>query len=210
MTTSLDRPPHIRRAILRSAAAAIGQRRYAGATIPSIAEAARVSKNDVPLNFKNKTWLFEEVGWHEAELMVAPILHLRRSVRKVDAAAPWLGRRFRVFLDKRPEWPLLLLELLVERIRRTEPIEAQLDPESLKADRLISAHRLVREEFAVAVDTIVDRLDVPTDYAGARIATPLSWALFGLALERTLNPDEMTAAAFEDLVASTVKALLRM
>jgi hypothetical protein len=81
---------------------------------------------------------------------------------------------------------------------------------SAVAQRLISAHRVVREELAVAIDTIVDRLDAPTDYVGARIGTPLSWALFGLALERTLNPDEMTDAAFEDLVASTVKALVRM
>lgn len=99
-------------------------------------------------------------------------------------------------LDKRPEWPLLLLELLVERVRRTEPIEAQLDPESLEADRLISAHRLVREELAVAIDTIVDRLHVPTDFAGARIATPLSWALFGLALERT-SPRQYQLVALE-------------
>jgi AcrR family transcriptional regulator len=169
-----------------------------------------VSRNDVTFYFKNKTWLFEEVGWHEAELMTDPIRRISRSVRGIDPAAPVMGRRFRVFLDKRPEWPLLLLELLVERVRRTQPIEAQLNPDSLEADRLISAHRLLREELATAIDRAVNRLDLPTDYAGAWIATPLSWALFGLALERTLNPDEMTDADFEGLVAGTVEALMTM
>jgi AcrR family transcriptional regulator len=199
--TGVDWAPWTKKRLLDQAAALFAERGATSAPVADVRRALGVhSKGTVP-GFPTRAALFEAVAIRETDEIAAKLEGLKRGARDPRVAPTWMARRYRKFLDRRPYWPVLMLEVLAERSRRTEPPGLVGFFDSLDKDPLIAAHEEIRQEIEDTLVCLSTRFDLPLAYC-SMISTVILWGLLGLAYERAVNPVPVDDELFEEFIAA--------
>jgi AcrR family transcriptional regulator len=184
--TRREKQEQTRERLLEAAARVFARRGYGQASVEEIAGEAGFTTGAVYSNFSGKEELFLALADKKVDERVAEIRAIGDAGEEAEAA-----NRFREFLDRDPDWPLLFYEFWSFGVRNTG----------------------IREEFAKRRDAVVDALAETLERVATQLgfqlrfpapvlARAVSAALGGLAFERAAAPDAVPDDVFEEFISA--------
>ena len=179
----------VRDRLLAAAADEFTERGYAAAQLTDIADRAGFTKGAVDSNFESKQALFAELLARRSLDLAARVL---AHVSDLDsgAAAGAGGGEIASWVVAEPRWPLLTVEF---------GILAGRDP--AVAERYRTARRALRGELERLIDEHADQWGVGENFDARRLATSLAALISGLAVEHSVDPEEIDEGVIADAVS---------
>ncbi|MDZ7930210.1 TetR family transcriptional regulator [Rhodococcus sp. NPDC076796] len=179
----------VRDRLLAAAADEFTERGYAAAKLTDIADRAGFTKGAVYSNFESKQALFAELLARRSLDLAARVL---AHVSDLDsgAAAGAGGGEIASWVVAEPRWPLLTVEF---------GILAGRDP--AVAERYRTDRRALRSELERLIDQHADQWGVGENFDARRLATSLAALISGLAVEHSVDPEEIDEGVIADAVS---------
>ncbi|MDV8024236.1 TetR/AcrR family transcriptional regulator [Rhodococcus sp. IEGM 1330] len=179
----------VRDRLLAAAAEEFTERGYAAAKLTDIADRAGFTKGAVYSNFESKQALFAELLARRSLDLAARVL---AHVSDLDsrAAAGAGGGEIASWVVAEPRWPLLTVEF---------GILAGRDP--IVAERYRTDRRALRGELERLIAERADQWGVGKNFDARRLATSLAALISGLAVEHSVDPEEIDEGVIADAVS---------
>ncbi|WP_415973665.1 TetR/AcrR family transcriptional regulator [Rhodococcus sp. 077-4] len=179
----------MRERLLAAAADEFTERGYAAAKLIDIAHRAGFTKGAVYSNFESKQALFAELLARRSLDLAARVL---AHVSDLDsrAAAGAGGGEIASWVVAEPRWPLLTVEF---------GILAGRDPAI--AERYRTDRRALRGELERLIAERAERWGVGENFDARRLATSLAALISGLAVEHSVDPEEIDERVIADAVS---------
>lgn len=179
----------VRDRLLAAAADEFTERGYAAAKLTDIADRAGFTKGAVYSNFESKQALFAELLARRSLDLAARVL---AHVSDLDsgAAAGAGGGEIASWVVAEPRWPLLTVEF---------GILAGRDP--AVAERYRTDRRALRGELERLIAEHAGRWGVGKNFDARRLATSLAALISGLAVEHSVDPEEINEGVIADAVS---------
>lgn len=179
----------VRDRLLAAAADEFTERGYAAAKLTDIADRAGFTKGAVYSNFESKQALFAELlARRSLDLAARVLAHI--SDLDPGAAAGAGGGEIASWVVAEPRWPLLTVEF---------GILAGRDPAI--ADRYRTDRRALRRELERLIAERTDDWGVGKNFDARRLATSLAALISGLAVEHSVDPEEIDEGVIADAVS---------
>ncbi|MCJ0977885.1 TetR/AcrR family transcriptional regulator [Rhodococcus sp. ARC_M12] len=191
-STQAQRRPQrtdVRDRLLAAAADEFTERGYAAAKLADIAHRAGFTKGAVYSNFESKQALFAELLARRSLDLAARVL---AHVSDLDsrAAAGAGGGEIASWVVAEPRWPLLTVEF---------GILAGRDP--AVAERYRTDRRALRGELERLIAERAGQWGVGENFDARRLATSLAALISGLAVEHSVDPEEIDEEVIADAVS---------
>lgn len=190
-TQSQRRPQRadVRDRLLAAAADEFTENGYAAAKLTDIADRAGFTKGAVYSNFESKQALFAELLARRSLDLAARVL---AHVSDLDsrAAAGAGGGEIASWVVAEPRWPLLTVEF---------GILAGRDP--AVAERYRTDRRALRGELERLIAERAGQWGVGENFDARRLATSLAALISGLAVEHSVDPEEIDEEVIADAVS---------
>ncbi|MCJ0891476.1 MULTISPECIES: TetR/AcrR family transcriptional regulator [unclassified Rhodococcus (in: high G+C Gram-positive bacteria)] len=179
----------VRDRLLAAAADEFTERGYAAAKLADIAHRAGFTKGAVYSNFESKQALFAELLARRSLDLAARVL---AHVSDLDsrAAAGAGGGEIASWVVAEPRWPLLTVEF---------GILAGRDP--AVAERYRTDRRALRGELERLIAERAGQWGVGENFDARRLATSLAALISGLAVEHSVDPEEIDEEVIADAVS---------
>jgi AcrR family transcriptional regulator len=168
---------------------------YERAGVGEMAREARVTTGSIYALFRDKEDFFLAVADRLVENLVFELRQLSTDFEDSETAVTSLASRYRSFVNERPEWPLMLNELLRYRAAHGDSPRA--------ADDLMGCQLLERES-AAALDRLALGLRRQLRWQSTAIVRAAGISLHALALERARDPAAMPDDLFDHLTAAII------
>jgi AcrR family transcriptional regulator len=179
----------VRDRLLAAAADEFTERGYAAAKLTDIADRAGFTKGAVYSNFESKQALFAELlARRSLDLAARVLAHI--SDLDPGAAAGAGGGEIASWVVAEPRWPLLTVEF---------GILAGRDP--AVAERYRTDRRALRLELERLIAGRADDWGVGENFDARRLATSLAALISGLAVEHSVDPEEIDEGVIADAVS---------
>ncbi|MEU3471647.1 TetR family transcriptional regulator [Rhodococcus sp. NPDC006774] len=179
----------VRDRLLAAAADEFTERGYAAAKLTDIADRAGFTKGAVYSNFESKQALFAELlARRSLDLAARVLAHI--SDLDPGAAAGAGGGEIASWVVAEPRWPLLTVEF---------GILAGRDP--AVAERYRTDRRALRLELERLIAERADYWGVGENFDARRLATSLAALISGLAVEHSVDPEEIDEGVIADAVS---------
>lgn len=179
----------VRDRLLAAAADEFTERGYAAAKLTDIADRAGFTKGAVYSNFESKQALFAELlARRSLDLAARVLAHI--SDLDPGAAAGAGGGEIASWVVAEPRWPLLTVEF---------GILAGRDP--AVAERYRTDRRALRFELERLIAERADDWGVGENFDARRLATSLAALISGLAVEHSVDPEEIDEGVIADAVS---------
>ncbi|WP_230596467.1 MULTISPECIES: TetR/AcrR family transcriptional regulator [Nocardiaceae] len=179
----------VRDRLLAAAADEFTERGYAAAKLTDIADRAGFTKGAVYSNFESKQALFAELlARRSLDLAARVLAHI--SDLDPGAAAGAGGGEIASWVVAEPRWPLLTVEF---------GILAGRDP--AVAERYRTDRRALRLELERLIAERADDWGVGENFDARRLATSLAALISGLAVEHSVDPEEIDEGVIADAVS---------
>ncbi|CCQ14782.1 putative TetR family transcriptional regulator [Rhodococcus sp. AW25M09] len=179
----------VRDRLLAAAADEFTERGYAAAKLTDIADRAGFTKGAVYSNFESKQALFAELlAQRSLDLAARVLAHI--SDLDPTAAAGAGGGEIAAWVVAEPRWPLLTVEF---------GILAGRDP--AVAERYRTDRRALRRELERLIAERADHWGVGERFDARRLATSLAALISGLAVEHSVDPQDIDEQVIADAVA---------
>lgn len=187
---STQRPgrENVRERLLQAAADEFTENGYAAAKLQDIARRAGFTKGAVYSNFDSKQALFAELLSKRSMDLAARVIDTVSGLGPGDAAGRG-GDAIADWVVDEPRWPLLVTEFGIQAGRTPELAEGYRRERRRLRDEL---ERLIAERAAAW--GVADTLDA------RRVATSLLALISGLAVEHSVDPDEIDQHAIGDAI----------
>ncbi|OZE33373.1 TetR family transcriptional regulator [Rhodococcus sp. 05-2254-4] len=175
--------------MLAAAADEFTENGYAAAKLTDIADRAGFTKGAVYSNFESKQALFAELlARRSLDLAARVLAHI--SDLDPGAAAGAGGGEIASWVVAEPRWPLLTVEF---------GILAGRDP--AVAARYRTDRRALRRELERLIAERADDWGVGEKFDARRLATSLAALISGLAVEHSVDPEEIDEGVIADAVS---------
>ncbi len=179
----------VRDRLLAAAADEFTERGYAAAKLTDIADRAGFTKGAVYSNFESKQALFAELlARRSLDLAARVLAHI--SDLDPGAAAGAGGGEIASWVVAEPRWPLLTVEFGI--LAGRDPAVA----EGYRTDR-----RALRLELERLIAERADDWGVGENFDARRLATSLAALISGLAVEHSVDPEEIDEGVIADAVS---------
>ncbi len=174
---------NVRERLLDAAAEEFTENGYAAAKLQDIAQRAGFTKGAVYSNFESKQAMFAELLSRRSMELAASVLGTVAGLGPGDAASR-IGDAIASWVVAEPRWPLLVTEF---------GIQAGRDPKLAQAYKRERRH--LRTELATIISERAAAWGVVDALHAHRIATSLLALISGLAVEHSVDPDEINESA---------------
>ncbi|CAB4884199.1 unannotated protein [freshwater metagenome] len=179
----------VRERLLAAAADEFTERGYAAAKLTDIADRAGFTKGAVYSNFDSKQGLFAELlAQRSLDLAARVLAHV--SDLDPQAAAGAGGGEIASWVVAEPRWPLLTVEF---------GILAGRDP--VIAERYRTDRRALRSELERLIADRAVQWGVGEAFDARRLAMSLAALISGLAVEHSVDPEEIDRSVIADAVS---------
>lgn len=168
--------------LLQAAAELFAQKGFRATSVEQVAAKAGYSTGAVYSNFRGKDDLFLALFKQRIEQRRGDIETAADSGLPASEQAERIGQQFAAVLQQDREWFLLFFEFWLHAAR----------DERFRA-RFLEQHRAAQQSLAALVKARADAHGRLTPTAPGDVAIRLTAASYGLALERLLDPDGVTA-----------------
>jgi AcrR family transcriptional regulator len=189
--TRKERQAQTRQALIAAAATVFARRGYHRASVEEIAAEAGMTSGAIYSNFDGKEELFLAIADAQVESRVAEIEAVGDAAAGDGDAGIQAADRFRAFLERDPEWPLLFYEFWSVSVR-----DAGLQGE------LAKRRDAIRDALADTLERVAGELNFELRFPAPILATAIGASLNGLAFERAADPDALPDEVFGEFIAA--------
>ena len=169
------------------------RRGYHQAGLEEIAAEGGYSTGAVYSNFSGKEELFLALAEREVNERVAEIRAVAEAAEQGDDPGAEAADRFRSFLERDPDWPLLFYEFWSFGVRN-----AGIQKEFARG------RRAVRDALAETLQRVADQMGFELRFPAPALATAISAALNGMAFERAADPGAIPDDVFAEFVSAVL------
>jgi AcrR family transcriptional regulator len=191
--TRKERQAQTRQALIAAAATVFARRGYHRASVEEIAAEAGMTSGAIYSNFDGKEELFLAIADAQVESRVAEIEAVGDAAAGDGDAGIQAADRFRAFLERDPEWPLLFYEFWSVSVR-----DAGLQGE------LAKRRDAIRDALADTLERVAGELNFELRFPAPILATAIGASLNGLAFERAADPDALPDEVFGEFIAAVL------
>ncbi|MDJ0393450.1 TetR/AcrR family transcriptional regulator [Rhodococcus sp. G-MC3] len=179
----------MRERLLDAAAEEFTENGFAAAKLQDIARRAGFTKGAVYSNFDSKQALFAELLSKRSMELAGRVIETVSGLGPGDAAGKG-GSAIATWVVAEPRWPLLVTEFGIQVGR---------DPKLAPEYRLERRH--LRDELAALISQRAATWGVVDGLDARRVATSLLALISGLAVEHSVDPEEIDESFIADAVA---------
>ncbi len=197
--TRSERKAQTREQLLQAARVVFLRRGFHGATLDEIAEEAGYTTGAVYSNFAGKDDLFLALLDEQLGRSIVRALENARGADSFDGAVRSNGRLLAELVRREPAWQPLLVEFWTHASRDA----------ALRAEAA-SRHEQMLELFDGLLNELADRFGLVWTTPPREVARGAQALARGMALERLVDPDGVSAELFEHQFLTFVKAHARL
>lgn len=179
---------NVRERLLAAAAEEFTENGYAAAKLQDIARRAGFTKGAVYSNFESKQALFAELLSKRSMELAGRVIDTVSGLAPGDAAGKG-GDAIAAWVVAEPRWPLLVTEFGIQAARVPELAEGY------RRER-----RHLRDELETLIAERAREWGVGEGIDARRVATSLLALISGLAVEHSVDPDEIDERVIGDAV----------
>jgi AcrR family transcriptional regulator len=191
--TRKERQEQTREQLVAVAARVFARRGYHQATVEEIAAEAGFSTGAVYSNFSGKEELFLALADRQVAERVAEIEAVADAAEREDDAGAEAAARFRAFLERDPDWPLLFYEFWSLSVRNPD----------LQGE-LARRRDAIRDALAETLERVAREHGFELRFPAEVLATAIAASLNGLAFERAADPDALPDEVFAEFVTAVL------
>jgi AcrR family transcriptional regulator len=191
--TRKERQEQTREQLVAVAARVFARRGYHQATVEEIAAEAGFSTGAVYSNFSGKEELFLALADRQVAERVAEIEAVADAAEREDDAGAEAAARFRAFLERDPDWPLLFYEFWSLSVRNPD----------LQGE-LARRRDAIRDALAETLERVARQHGFELRFPAEALATAIAASLNGLAFERAAAPDALPDEVFAEFVTAVL------
>jgi AcrR family transcriptional regulator len=181
-----------RERLLAAAAKVFARRGYHRATVDEIASEAGFTIGALYSNFSGKEELFLALADRQVEERVVEVGAIADAAEG-DEPSKDAAEKFRAFLERDPEWPLLFYEFWSLSVRNPE----------LQVE-LAKRRDAIRDALADCLERIAKRHGFRLRFPAPVLATAIAASLNGLAFERAADQKALPDEVFAEFVTAVL------
>jgi AcrR family transcriptional regulator len=181
-----------RERLLAAAAKVFARRGYHRATVGEIASEAGFTIGALYSNFSGKEELFLALADRQVEERVVEVGAIADAAEG-DEPSKDAAEKFRAFLERDPEWPLLFYEFWSLSVRNPE----------LQVE-LAKRRDAIRDALADCLERIAKRHGFRLRFPAPVLATAIAASLNGLAFERAADQKALPDEVFAEFVTAVL------
>jgi AcrR family transcriptional regulator len=189
--TRRERQQQTRERLLDAATRVFAHRGYQQARLDEIAKEAGFTIGAVYSNFSGKEELFLALADRQVEQRVAEIRALGDAAERGDQPGAEAAARFREFLQRDPDWPLLFYEFWSFGVRNPDTRE-----------EFAKRREAVRDALADTLERVAAELGFQLRFPAPVLASAISATLNGLAFEAAADPEAIPDDVFSEFISA--------
>jgi AcrR family transcriptional regulator len=191
--TRKQRQEQTREELVAAAASVFARRGYHQATVEEIAAEAGFSTGAVYSNFAGKEELFLALADREVEERVEEFRAVAEAAGRGGEPGEEAAQRFRAFLERDPDWPLLFYEFWSLSVRN-----------ATLQEELRERREAVRDALADTLERVAGELGFELRFPPKTLATAIGASLNGLAFERAADPRAIPDDVFAEFITAVL------
>jgi AcrR family transcriptional regulator len=191
--TRKERQEQTRAQLVAAASRVFARRGYHEATVEEIAAEAGFSTGAVYSNFSGKEALFLALADRQVSERVTEIEAVADAAERKDDAGAEAAAKFRAFLERDPDWPLLFYEFWSLSVRNPN-LQGEL---AMRRDA-------IRDALADTLERVAAQHGFKLRFSPQVLATAIAASLNGLAFERAADPDALPDEVFAEFVTAVL------
>lgn len=197
--TRAEKKAATRASLLAAAAEVFAARGFQAASVDEVAEAAGFTKGAVYSHFESKEDLFLAMLDERFAERIEELRSVLDDDREVGEQAREAGQGFMTYLDADPRWSPLFFEFWAHAVRNPDV-----------ATKLVPRYRAVRQAVAEAIERRGRELGHEPPIPAHDVAAMTFAMANGMALEHTLEPEEVPAELYGTMLEIFFRGLAAM